>query len=270
MIQAFFGSKKQQTQLFLTDGTRIPVTLVRVADMPVIQVKTKDKEGYSALQLGVGVGKKKHWSKALLGHLAKAKLPSFPKKIVEIRLLADETVPTVGELVRVADVLKTGDIVSVTGTSKGKGFAGGVKRYQFKGGPRTHGQSNRERAPGSLGQTTTPGRVYRGKRMAGHMGQDTVTLKNLLIVAVVGDTVYIKGLLPGAVNSIVRVRKTGESNKFVAPLLGEEKKEEQVEEQAVGVEAAQETVSEERVEDEASENSTAGEEKEEHAKNESK
>ncbi|MDE2589717.1 MAG: 50S ribosomal protein L3, partial [Patescibacteria group bacterium] len=111
----------------------------------------------------------------------------------------------------------------VTGTSKGKGFAGGVKRHHFKGGPRTHGQSDRERAPGSIGQTTTPGRVYKGKRMAGKMGNDTVTVKNLEIVDVRADGVLIKGLVPGIKGAYIVITKVGKNKKAV-PMLKEEVK----------------------------------------------
>ncbi|MBI2622166.1 50S ribosomal protein L3 [Candidatus Microgenomates bacterium] len=124
--------------------------------------------------------------------------------------------------------LQVGDIVKVTGISKGKGFAGVVKRHHFKGGPRTHGQSDRERAPGSIGQTTTPGRVYKGKRMAGRMGQDRVTIKNLLVIDVDAQNkiTLIKGLVPGAKKSRVIIEKTGEAKKFI-PVYQEEVKEEE-------------------------------------------
>ncbi len=130
-------------------------------------------------------------------------------------------VSTSGTAITVSDVFVPGDIVDVTGISKGKGFAGGVKRWGFKGGPRTHGQSDRERAPGSLGQTTTPGRVYKGKKMAGRMGQETVTVKNLEVIEVTADgMLLIKGLVPGSLNSIVVVKKMGTNKKFV-PLYRE-------------------------------------------------
>ncbi|MDP3941545.1 MAG: 50S ribosomal protein L3, partial [bacterium] len=250
-MNILFGTKQQQSQLFLTDGTRIPVTHVRVAKLPVVQVKTKEKEGYTALQVGLGVGKKKQMSKGLMGHIAKAKIDMLPKRVVEIRIHGDETLPEVGGYVNLQDILKPGDIVKVTGTSKGKGFAGGVKRYHFKGGPRTHGQSDRERAPGSLGQTTTPGRVYKGKRMAGHMGVDTATVTNLLVVAVSEDVVSIKGLLPGVVNANLKIEKTGESKKFVAPLAAgdAEKQAEATDDVAQAKVQKTEEVSEEKAEE---------------------
>ena len=120
--------------------------------------------------------------------------------------------------------MQPGDIIDVTGISKGKGFAGGVKRFHFKGGPRTHGQSDRERAPGSIGQTTTPGRVYKGKRMAGKMGHETVTVKNLMIVDVLPDSILVKGVVPGIPDSLLVIKKVGEKKKFV-PMLREGTKE---------------------------------------------
>lgn len=247
-MQSLFGIKKRQGQVFLEDGDRVSVTLVAVADLPVVQVKTKEKDGYAAVQVGIGKARKDKLSKALAGHLAKGSSTLPPKVLREIRLSSEDQVPNVGDMLRFADILKPGDKVDVTGISKGKGFAGGVKRYQFRGGPRTHGQSDRERAPGSLGQTTTPGRVYKGKRMAGRMGQDTVTVRNLMIVAVEGDTVYVKGLLPGSVNSIVRINKRGEAKHFVKALFsprkdGEEKQVEVVGEETKGTEGTKETQS---------------------------
>ncbi len=217
-MNTIFGTKQRQSQLFLTDGTRIPVTLLHIPSLPVIQVKTKEKDGYLAFQVGLGVGKKKQMSRAFAGHISKAKLTILPKQVVEIRVNDTTDMPEVGSLITAQDVLKPGDIVKVSGISKGKGFAGGVKRHGFHGGPRTHGQSDRERAPGSLGQGTTPGRVYKGKKMAGHMGVSSVSITNLVVVAVDGETVSIAGLVPGLVQSVVRIEKTGESKKFVPPL----------------------------------------------------
>jgi large subunit ribosomal protein L3 len=235
MIQSVFGTKIAQAQAFLEDGTRIPVTIVKVADLPVVQVKTTALDGYSAIQVGIGVANVKKVKKAIASHVKKANIAILPYELREIRLSSEEDMPSIGEFVRVSDVLRPGDTVDITGFSKGKGFAGGVKRHHFKGGPRTHGQSDRERAPGSLGQTTTPGRVYKGKRMAGHMGQENVTIQNLLVVDVQGDRVFVKGLLPGVLTSVIGITKTGESKKFV-PLLkanGAEEILEKVEEPVV-------------------------------------
>jgi large subunit ribosomal protein L3 len=222
MIQALIGVKKMQTQRFLSDGTRIPVTEISLPQNPVISLKTAQKDGYTAVQLGLGT--KKHPTKQLIGHIKGANVTNAPHFLREVRV-AEEEMPQVGDIVKAADVFKPGDIIDVIGVSKGKGYAGGVKRYHFKGGPRTHGQSDRERAPGSIGQTTTPGRVYKGKRMAGHMGVERVTVKNLEIVAVLDDALWIKGLVPGGKNNLIYIKKVGEDKKFV-PLLDEPKIEE--------------------------------------------
>lgn len=221
-MNAILGKKQDQSQVFLIDGTRMPATKISVAGTVVVAVKSMDKNGYTAIQLGIG--QQKRATKALLGHVAKAGLVRAPAFFREVRLSDEGELPTPGTSVKASDVLKAGNIVQVTGVSKGKGFAGGVKRYRFKGGPRTHGQSDRERAPGSIGQATTPGRVYKGKRMAGRMGHDQVTVKNLTILDINGDEVYVKGLVPGGRNSIVLITKTGEDKKFV-PVYKEEKKE---------------------------------------------
>lgn len=224
MIHAVLGKKIGQTQKFLEDGTRVPVTVVDVARNTVLQVKTLEKDAYKAVQLGFGARKK--GTKAILGHVKKAELKARPLAISEIQMneAKDEDMPAVGTVIKVEEVFQPGDIVDVMGISKGKGYAGVVKRHHFKGGPRTHGQSDRERAPGSIGQTTTPGRVYRGKRMSGRMGHEKVTVKNLQIVDVdtANGTVLIKGLVSGAVNSIVMIQKVGTNTKFV-PMYKEEK-----------------------------------------------
>lgn len=240
MIHVVFGTKKKQTQAFLTDGTRVPVSVVAVTDIPVVGTKTIDKNGYTAIQ--VGIGSRKKAGKNLLGVVKKHNLKTVPYAIREVRVTADETLPIIGETISVDAVLKAGDIVKVTGISKGKGFAGVVKRHNFRGGPRTHGQSDRERAPGSIGQTTTPGRVYRGKRMAGRMGHEQVSVTNLQVIAVTDENgmkaVLVKGLIPGAVNSMVRIEKTGElsEKKFVPLLVKEETKAIEVDNQEVKVE----------------------------------
>src|SRR5664279_2037162 len=197
MIQALIGNKIDQTQKFLQNGRRIPVTEISISDNAVVQIKTAKKDAYAALQLGIG--SKKHPGKAVSSHAKKAGLETAPKVIREVSLqgVSEEEMPKAGDMIAVEAVFKPGDIVEVSGTSKGKGFAGVVKRHGFRGGPKTHGQSDRERAPGSIGQTTTPGRVYRGKKMAGRMGSDTVTLKNLTVmdVDIVNKRLFISGLV---------------------------------------------------------------------------
>ncbi|MBI4065242.1 50S ribosomal protein L3 [Candidatus Gottesmanbacteria bacterium] len=207
MITAILGTKIDQSQSFIEDGKRIPVTTIQAG--PCWIVRISDMGSYQNLQLGFGTTK--HLSKALAGHIKKAGLEQKPRFLREIRL---KTVTDIGDLkvgaeVKVSDVFAPGDAVSVTGTSKGKGFAGVVKRHGFAGGPRTHGQSDRERAPGSIGQTTTPGRVYRGKRMAGRMGGDRVTVSGLHVVSINPEKniLTIKGLVPGGRTGLLLIQK---------------------------------------------------------------
>ena len=217
-LTALIGTKKYQKQGFLQDGTRVPLTAVNVLGNVVTQIKTTDKEGYNSLQLGISTNKKAR--KSLKNHASKAGLQETPRFFKEIRV-DDLEGATLGSQINASEIFAPGDMVDVTGISKGKGWAGGVKRWGFHGGPRTHGQSDRERAPGSIGQTTTPGRVYRGKKMAGRMGSDTVTVKNLEVISVTDDgIILIKGLVPGNVNGLVMVKKVGENKKFV-PLYKE-------------------------------------------------
>jgi len=222
-LTALIGKKSYQKQGFLEDGRRIPLTGILVSGNFVTQIKTADKDGYQALQ--IGIDNKKKPTKAMLGISKKAGLEKSPRFFREVRADGLEET-TLGSELSFSEVFHPGDIVDVTGTSKGKGFAGGVKRHNFKGGSRTHGQSDRERAPGSIGQTTTPGRVYKGKRMAGRMGNDTVTVKNLEIIEVMEDgMLLVKGLVPGSLNSVVTIKKVGENKKFV-PLYQQKNNEE--------------------------------------------
>lgn len=214
-MQSLIGIKKVQSQRFLENGKRIPVTLIDVKDNTVVAVQTLEKNNYQAVQLGFSMKKKA--TKAELGHAKGAKLEKAPKFLREVRIVDEsETLPEIGAVLAANEVFAPGDIVNISGVSKGKGFQGGVKRHNFNGGPKTHGQSDRWRAPGSIGQGTTPGRVYKGKRMAGRMGVDNVTVANLEIVDVTNDGVLIvKGLVPGIINSMVMIKKVGEDKKFV-------------------------------------------------------
>jgi len=239
-LQGIIGKKISQTQGFLENGARIPLSSVVVAGNKITQIKTLEKDGYSALQLGFEI--KNKITKSGMGHAKKAGLEKQPRFFKEIRV-DDLEGSVLGSEVAISDIFKPGDFINVTGVSKGKGWAGGVKRHGFKGGPRTHGQSDRERAPGSIGQTTTPGRVYKGKRMAGRMGNEKVTVKNLEIIDITNDgALIIKGLIPGSVNSIVVVKKVGENKKFI-PLYKEveEKAEEEVQVVEAAVEAPAKT-----------------------------
>ena len=191
------------------EGRRVPVTKVVAGPCVVTQIKKEDKDGYWAVQLGFGEKRIKNVTKPMQGHLRGViKEQKAPRFLREIRLESEPTFK-VGDIVSASEIFKVGDIIQVTGTSKGKGFAGVVKRWHFAGGPRTHGQSDRERAPGSIGQTTTPGRVLKGKKMAGRMGGERVTLKNLQIVSVNPETneVEISGPVPGVTGGLLIVKK---------------------------------------------------------------
>ncbi len=245
MIQGLIGKKIDQTQTFLEDGRRIPVTEVSVSDNVVLQVKTPETDKYTALQLGFGVKKKP--MRARVGHSKKAGVDNVPALVREMAWTGEEELPKAGALITVETVFKPGDIVKVTGTSKGKGFAGTVKRYNFRGGPKTHGQSDRHRAPGSIGQGTTPGRVYKGKKMAGHMGVDSVTVQNLVIVDVDSDNkrLYVLGLVPGHKNAMLVLTRTGEQKKFVRLLASKQKEDALAAQEAAKLEKEQAKAAEE-------------------------
>lgn len=205
MITAVLGTKQSQSQMFTDDGMRIPVTCVLAGPNWVTEVE--ETPTYKSIQLGFGTITKLTKPKA--GHLKKAGLEEKKLRFLRSFDVSNLGDISLGKAIRVEDVFAPGDRIRVTGTSKGKGFAGVVKRHGFRGGPRTHGQSDRERAPGSIGATTTPGRVYKGKRMAGRMGSDTVTVRNLKIVSVDPETqtITIKGLVPGAKNGLLIIAK---------------------------------------------------------------
>jgi large subunit ribosomal protein L3 len=204
-MNTMLGIKQTQTQTFTPEGERIPVTTIQAGPCWVTQIITGNN--YQSLQ--VAFSSAKHVTKAIEGKMKKAGLEIKPRFLREIRV---ESVPAdmiIGREIKVADVFTVGDTIHVTGTSKGKGFAGVVKRHHFKGGSRTHGQSDRERAPGSIGMSTTPGRVYRGKRMAGRMGNERVTVKGLEVVGVDNEKnlLIVKGLIPGGKGGLVYIKK---------------------------------------------------------------
>lgn len=213
MIQTLLGTKIGQSQMFTDDGRRIPVTTITAG--PCWVTRVSEGAGYQMVQLGFG--NRKNISKAQEGHIKKAGLDKKPRFLREIRSTEPDAKIKPGAEIGVGDVFAVGDVIRVTGVSKGKGFAGVVKRHHFKGGPRTHGQSDRERAPGSIGQTTTPGRVYRGKRMAGHMGTQKVTVTGLTVVAIDPEknTLLIKGLVPGGTNGLLFVSKEPPQKKAI-------------------------------------------------------
>jgi large subunit ribosomal protein L3 len=216
------GSKLNQSQTFDSKGDRIPVTYIKSSSCHLIDVITPDKRGYFSVKLGFGQTKniKKPVQKELekagiktpLRFLREFRLEKYKntiKPIIEDKkrgIQIGEAKIYIGEKINPIVIFKAGDLVNVSGISKGKGFQGVVKRHHFKGGPRTHGQSHSERAPGSIGMTTTPGRVFKGKRMAGRMGGERVTLKKLEVIEVKEDGLVIKGLVPGAKGGLLEVR----------------------------------------------------------------
>ena len=204
MINAIYGKKIGMTQLFDEDGKVIPVTVIEAAPNKVCQVKTTATDGYEAVQLGFGTIKEQKVNKPMAGHFAKQGVEPV-RYLREVRV-ADGAEHTVGEEVTVANFAEVKK-VDVTGTSKGKGFAGVMRRYGFGGGPGGHG-AHFHRATGSVGQCAYPSRVFKGVRLPGHMGCDTVTTKNLEVVRVDEDMnlIMLKGAVPGGKNGVVRIR----------------------------------------------------------------
>lgn len=210
-VTTLLGTKLDQKQTFLEDGTRVPVSLISVGENVITQIKNVEKDGYTSVQVGFGSTTK---AKNPINEMAKkAGLTHTPRFLREVRV-DDNSDVTVGTTLKVEEVFAAGDIVNVAGTSKGKGYAGVVKRHGFGGGPKTHGQSDRHRAPGSIGQSATPGRVYKGKRMAGRMGNERVTVRNLLILDIVDGVLFVKGLVPGPKGTLIEVKKVGENKKY--------------------------------------------------------
>jgi large subunit ribosomal protein L3 len=203
-MEAILGRKLGMTQVFSPNGEARGVTVVEAGPCVVVQIKTQANDGYEAIQLGFGT--RKRINKPLAGHMKRQGQFLYLR---EIRV-DDTNGYEVGQKLG-PELFEEGDIVDVVGKSKGKGFAGGVKMHHFAGGPKTHGQSDRHRAPGSIGSGTTPGRVRKGLRMAGHMGDNRVTVKNLRVFEsnVARGVLLIEGAVPGAVNGLVRIAKTG-------------------------------------------------------------
>ena len=202
MLQGFLGKKIGMTQLFREDGRVVPVTVIEAGPCVVTQVKTKETDGYEAIQLGYGDVKRRNKPEA--GHLKDSRLSRYLREVT-----TDDTSEfTVGQTIGV-DIFQAGEKIDVIGKSKGRGFAGTMKRWDFGGGPRTHGQSDRARAPGSIGGGTTPGKVYKGLKMSGHMGNRRITVKGLEIVEIDAERnlLMIKGGIPGATNSLVQIRR---------------------------------------------------------------
>ncbi|MEA2510573.1 MAG: large subunit ribosomal protein [Thermomicrobiales bacterium] len=212
MIKGMVGRKLGMTQIFDESGLVHPVTVIECGPNVVTQIRTTEKDGYEAVQVGYGVDKR--LNKPERGHLK----PSGYENLRELREVKADNVGDfeVGQVIT-ADAFSVGELVDVTGTSKGRGFQGGVKRHGFRGGPKTHGQSDRHRAPGSIGASATPGRVLKGMRMAGHMGHDRVTVQNLKVLRVDAERnlLLIEGSVPGHNKALVLIRRAvkGQLNK---------------------------------------------------------
>ncbi|RME93835.1 MAG: 50S ribosomal protein L3 [Candidatus Hydrogenedentota bacterium] len=209
MAKGILGRKLGMTQIWSEDGQLVPVSVVEAGPCTITQVKTAEKEGYSAIQIGFGSKKAKNTPKAIQNHVKKAvqNADSFPRVFCEVRDVSGEA--TLGQPIR-CDIFEVGEKVFVRGTSKGKGFQGGVKRHGFHGGRKTHG-SKFHRSTGSVGAGTYPGRVIKGKKLPGHMGAKTAVAKNLTIVKVDPDEnlLYIKGAIPGPNQGIVYIYSKG-------------------------------------------------------------
>ncbi len=214
------GYKSSQSQVFNENGERIPTTFIRTSPCYMVGLAWASKHGYMSVRLGFG--QSKNIQKPVRGTFTKAGIKTPLRFLREFRLdrfknveytgekdcktvSVDGVALTVGQELKPVLFFKKGDRVDVSGVSKGKGFQGVVARHHFAGGPKTHGQSDRERSPGSIGQTTTPGRVYKGKRMAGSTGNERRTIRNLVVVEVKEDGIVVKGLVPGAEEGLLEV-----------------------------------------------------------------
>ena len=199
-IEGIFGRKVGMTQIFEADGTAVPVTVIEAVPCTVVQVKTRERDGYEAVQ--VGYGQRKRVNKPMKGHMKNARY----RYLRELRVANIEDWQP-GKKVG-CEVFEPGDLVDVSGPSKGRGFAGVMKRHGFRGGPKTHGQSDRARAPGSIGAGTDPGRVIKGLKMAGHMGTNQVTVKSLKVVRrdAARGILMVRGAVPGNEGALLKVR----------------------------------------------------------------
>jgi len=206
-MSGIIGKKVGMTSIFDENGKNIPVTVILAGPNYVTQVRTKEVDGYDAVQLGFDDKKEKNTPKALKGHFEKAGV-SPKKRVIEFQDFEKEV--KLGDEITVADVFQEGEYVDVSGISKGKGFQGVVKRHGFKGvGQATHGQHNRLRAPGSIGASSDPSRVFKGMRMAGQMGNEKVTVQNLKVMKVIPEKnlLIVKGSVPGHKNAYLIIKK---------------------------------------------------------------
>lgn len=207
MLKGLIGRKVGMTQIFDETGVAVPVTIIEAGPCYVTQVRVPDKDHYSAVQLGYEEVKPKKLTGGTLGHLKRLNLPPL-RFLREFRTKNPDVQE--GDVIKVSDAFTADDHVDVIGVSKGRGFQGGVKRYHFKGGPKTHGQSDRNRAPGSRGSGTTPGRVYKGSRGPGHMGNDRVTSQNLKVILIDAERnlIGVRGAVPGPRGGLVIIKET--------------------------------------------------------------
>ena len=206
-MPGLIGKKVGMTSMYSEEGKNLPCTVLEVGPCVVTQVKTEDKDGYAAVQVGFGDRKENRTNKAMAGHFKKAGVHAR-QELVEFQGFEQDYNP--GDEVKLEDVFQEGEFVSVVGTSKGRGFQGVVRRHGFGGvGQATHGQHNRMRAPGAIGAASTPARVYKGMRMAGQMGNTRVTIENLEVLKVMAEEglLVVKGAVPGHKGATVIVRK---------------------------------------------------------------
>ena len=206
-MTGLLGKKLGMTSIFDDAGQVVPCTVIEAGPCYVTQIKTKERDGYEAVQLGFGQRKDRLVTRPLRGHYATSGVK--PPRITREFRGNGSTELQPGQEFRVDTVFAKGDTVSIIGTSKGRGFQGVVKRHHFGGGFRTHGQSDRERAPGSIGSSSHPSRVFKGMRMAGRMGGGRVTVRNLKVVGIIPDSnlLLVKGSVPGAINGFLEIHK---------------------------------------------------------------
>jgi large subunit ribosomal protein L3 len=212
-MKGIIGKKMGMTQVFDDRGNAVPVTIIQAGPCYVTQVRTADRDGYVAVQLGFGEAKPTRLTQGQLGHLRRNNLPAL-RVLREFRVRDGESDVTEGQEIKV-DVFEKGERVDVVGTSKGRGWTGTIKRHNFNRQPKTHGQSDRERAPGSVGQNSFPGRTMKGQRMAGHSGNARVTAQNLEVIVVDAERnlLAVRGSVPGAMNGILMIKRSVKARK---------------------------------------------------------
>lgn len=270
MLNSVFATKLGMTQAWTTAGKRMAVTRCKIDTMSVVGHQPSTNADQAILEIGYGPKKLKNIAKPLRSRLEKSGFSFGVKEVrgLRINVAEGETVPAIGSTVELGEILTVGDVVKVQGVTKGRGFAGAMKRHGFHGSQRTHGQSDRERAVGSIGSGTTPGRVLKGKRMAGHYGTETMTISGLVVLHIDPQTqeIWLSGPVPGFATSTMTIRKTGEKRDVeldfkasgievaAEPEAAEEAQTEVVEEVAV---EAKTTKAPEEIKEEAKEEATA-------------